>query len=133
MRRRDFREHHTRTVVSSLTGTAGAYAQAFTKLNDLVDLVAVDIFAQLVRFGRAAVVEPKTLDFDGSTPDRITADVAADDVPMVYLRPGRLVRFDHPLVDDLVRVESTGISETDGRIRMRLTGRVLFGTASVGR
>jgi hypothetical protein len=130
VRRAQYREHHTRHVVESMTGPAGAYARALGAVNDIIDLVTVDVLAQLTRFGRPVSVVPTSLALDEAGENWITADLT-DEMHTVFIRPGRLVQLANPLTPDLIRVESTSFTMNDVTTRIRIRGRVLPNSRSL--
>lgn len=122
--RAQYREYQTREVVDAMAGRAGEYARALWAINEVVDLVAVDVLAQLTRFGRPVAVEPFSVAFDEAGENRITADLI-DDMRTMFIKPGRLVHLVNPLTPDVIRVESASFSMNDGTARIRIRGRTL--------
>lgn len=126
MRRYEYREYHTKKAVDALSGFAGEYARSLTAVSDLIDLSVVDVFAQFVRFGRPVKITPGTVQFEGQGDDvRISVDID-DNSDAIFLNPGRIISFDHPLTSDLVRLDSVGVSvQDDNHARVRLGGSVI--------
>ncbi len=124
MRRAQYREHYTRQVVETMTGAAGAYARALGAVNDVIDLVTVDVLAQLIRFGRPVPIVPTSLDLDEAGENWITADLT-EEMRTIFIKPGRLVQLVNPLTPDLIRVHGTSFSRNDLTARVRIRGRVL--------
>ena len=60
--RAEFREHTTAEVIDSLAGSAREYADAFTGVQDLLTLVACDIFGELALFGEPWPVSVRNLE-----------------------------------------------------------------------
>jgi cell fate (sporulation/competence/biofilm development) regulator YlbF (YheA/YmcA/DUF963 family) len=120
LRRLAYRDHHTKHVVDSLTGAAREFALAFDAVNDLIDLAAVDVLAQLVRFDEPASLTPETLEFDQDADGYVTVHLR-DEGRLLFLRPGRLARIDHALITDAARVDGVGFSMDDDVATLRVT------------
>lgn len=122
LRRLEFRQHHTIDVVESLDGAAGKYATAFTQVDELIELVVADVLAQLVRAGRPTVVAPKHVEFTHG--GRRTA-MDLTDSESIWLKPGQLISPSHPLITEVVRIESSTFAIDAGRSRMHVEGPLL--------
>lgn len=126
-RRLEYREHQLKIAIESLSGAARQYAEKFSSLESLMELVCSDVFGQLVVFGDPKSISVTQVAFSaGSSSDlefRMT-----DPLAFLY-EPGDLLWIDSPISNDVIRLEAMSMNfwiadgeETHGR------GKVLRGT-----
>ncbi|SFC96941.1 hypothetical protein SAMN04487968_11722 [Nocardioides terrae] len=122
--RYNYREHHTREVVESLTGASRDFALAFDAVNGLIDLVAAETLAQLVRFDDVIHLTPGTMEFDDERPDYVTVHTNESE-ELLFATPGRLIKIAHPLIADVGRVEALGYAFQNDLASVKVTCRLL--------
>jgi hypothetical protein len=103
-RRQQFRRECTEEAIEALTGRPREFADAFARLDDLIDLVAIDILGQISCFGNPANIG--AVEIVEITPDRVRFLDTSDSFPHL----GGLVRLSEPLVRDVIRIDSISVS-----------------------
>jgi hypothetical protein len=102
-RRSEYRESVVTEEVDSLSGAAGIYGESFREVDELIESVASDVFAQLTCFPMETI-SCQGIDVEPSAPPRVTFEVSDDTFPTV----GQLAWLDDPLVLDAVQVREIG-------------------------
>ena len=103
-RRERFRIDQVDTVIQTLGGRPREFADSFQSVDDLIDLVAIEVFGQIVT--RGAPIELATIDdleIDGPNVRFVNSGQA-------YLPAGSLTRLPDPLVPEVVIVDSWAIT-----------------------
>ncbi len=119
----------THEIVGELPANAKKFADAFSVVDDLINLVTVEVFSQLIAFGLPAVLsDAHDIEIDPGPPPEARFDSAA---------PGHVSRLywvDHPLIRDAVQMNqaSLGTHVVHGT-RLRYSGRILTGTGQAWR
>lgn len=133
IRRDQYRQDRLERAISSLQGPAHAYALAFERAARLIELVADDVFGQLVAYGEPPSRRSGS-DLDivvGEDGARVLAFRAAD--PELW-NVGDVVWIDDPLVRDALHVTGISVSFTPlGGMDQEITAEVLERTAAAWR
>ena len=124
-RRERYRIDQVAEVVQTMTGKARDFADAFGLVDDLIDLVANDVFGQTVAIGAAiAVPQIADLEVDGQS-------VKFTNNSETPVAPGNLVALPDPLVQDVVLIEDLYFaSDPVSGMVVSFSGRPLRGSAS---
>lgn len=124
-RRERYRIDQVDEVVQTMTGRARDFADAFGQVDDLIDLVADDVFGQTVAIGAAiAVPQIADLEVDGQS-------VKFTNKSETPVAPGNLVSLPDPLVQDVVLIEDLYFaSDAVSGMVVSYSGRPLRGSAS---
>lgn len=125
-RRERFRIDQVEGVVQTLSGKPREFADAFEKVDEVIDLVANDVFGQLVTIGPAIEVAAiADLEWEGTT-------VKFRNVSDTAVAPGNLVTIPDPLVTDVLHIEDVMCaSDADSGMVVRYSGRLLAESATV--
>jgi hypothetical protein len=123
-RRQQFRRERTDEAIEALAGRPREFADAFARLDDLIDLVAINILGQLACFGTPMLVD--TVEIVELTPDRIRFIDHTDSFPHL----GALIRLSDPLARDVIRIDSIAMSSDQiSQMVMSVGGQRLSETA----
>lgn len=126
-RRTEYRSSTVAAVVESLEGAARDYAQAFSALQELLQLCTTDVFGELVAYGDPKEVRASMLEFPG--PDASIVEFTAPDADPISFGTGQLVWLEESLVRDVVRVEAMTMSFDDVQdMTFSFRARILDGT-----
>lgn len=124
-RRERYRIDQVNEVVQTMTGRARDFADAFEQVDDLIDLVANDVFGQAVTIG-AAIDVPQIADLE--TDGQSIKFTNKSETPVA---PGNLVSLRDPLVQDVVLIEDLSfVSDPVSGMVVSYRGRQLRGSAS---
>jgi hypothetical protein len=123
-RRNAFRRERVAEVVADLVGRPRELADAFDRIDDLIDRALVNIHGQLVVRGDVPVIEPLDLELDGP---QANFDYEGDDSFGV----GESVRLNDSMAAGAYRIDSMKLrfGEFEG-LRMSFTAQRLPGTAN---
>lgn len=123
-----YRQQVLADVLGTLVGAALEYAEAFDEAERLLELAASDVFGQLAVYRLIVLTGVSDLAAHGG--DRGTVEFTVEDT--AHLDAGSIAWMDDPLCPDAVHL--TGLSYSFDQAtgtRVRVTGRVLGGTAAV--
>jgi len=103
-RRERFRIDQVETVVQALAGRPKGFADSFRRVDDLIDLVAIDVLGQIAtRGGPIQLDTVENLEIDG-------ANIRFVNSSETYLPAGSLARLPDPLVPEVIIVDSWAIT-----------------------
>ncbi|MFE7721529.1 hypothetical protein ACFU44_21075 [Nocardia rhizosphaerihabitans] len=114
----------TREVIEELSGNARNFADAFSAVDDLINLVTVEVFSQLIAFGRpSALSEARDIEMDPGPP----AVARFNSFESAHI--GRLYWVNHPLIRDVIQIDQVflGADVVHGT-RLHYSGKILTGT-----
>lgn len=126
--RSEYRGNTTAEVIDSLAGSAREYADAFTGAQDLLTLVACDIFGELALFGEPWSVP--VLNLEAPEPGQPIVAFEAQGATGIFLTTGQVLWLSNESVTDAVRIEAMSMTFDVEGVRERCEARVLFGTAA---
>lgn len=126
--RAEFREHTTAEVIDSLAGSAREYADAFTGVQDLLTLVACDIFGELALFGEPWPVSVRNL--EAPQPGQPIVAFEAQGATGIFLTTGQVLWLSNDSIADAVRIEAMSMTFDVEGMRERFEAQVLLGTAT---
>ncbi|MBB4919116.1 YlbF family regulator [Streptosporangium saharense] len=131
MPRDEYRQLVLSEEIKALEGVALEYANAFDAAEQLVEMVASDIFGQISVYGNSDIfTKPQDLDIQPGDQQTVTFTLADDSWPDV----GMVAWLDDPFIVDALHI--TGINfnhnEAAGMVQ-RVTGVVLEETAAAWR
>lgn len=122
-RRERFRIDQVHAVFQALEGRPREFADAFERVDDLIDLVVINVLGQVVACGTPTVVDA----IDGLEIDPV--EVRFVNSGHAHVMPGRLIGLSDPLVPEVIIVDSwTMTDDSTTGIVMSHRGRHLAGS-----
>lgn len=101
--RSEYRAHTTVNVVEALTGTARAYADAFTDVHRLLTLTACDVFSELAVYGEPWPIP--VINIETSVPGQLVVEFETPGAAGLFIDIGQVLWLSNGAVTDAVRVE----------------------------
>ena len=124
VRREDYRRQQVAMVINELSDIAREFADAFEKIDELIDWVSLSVFGQLVAFGRPAVLT------DVEDVERVGGTITFQSNSR--FPRSSLVQIDHPLAPDLALVTSMSFYHDErGTVISKYEAKVLAGSAGL--
>lgn len=122
-RRERFRIDQVHAVVQALEGRSREFADAFERVDDLIDLVVINVLGQIVAYGTPTVLDAiDDLEID-------PVEVRFVNSSHAFTMPGCLARLSDPLVPEVIIVDSwTMTDDTATGVIMSHRGRRLPGS-----
>lgn len=121
MGRLNYRQYHTEAVPEHLSGSARTFANSFMDVEELVNVVMVEVFGQLV-MREAPILIGEYTDFS-ATAEKVEFNLNG------YVSTGSIVIAPSSPTKDAVQVQSVSIYVSDGNSGTRIDGMVLAGTS----
>lgn len=123
-----YRTHHTAEVIAQLTGTARGYADAFTAIEQLLDLATTDVFSDLAVFGDPFPIKVSSLEFSSRGGEPFVEFDAFGHLPMM-LDEEQVVWLEDTPVTDAVVLRGYQLNFSQTEVKARFTARILEGTS----
>lgn len=116
----------TSNLIAELSQPAKYFANAFDRVDQMINLVATDVFTQLLCYGSPSTLSgTSNLEIEPGNPPNVTFDLAGDAAHVC-----RIYWVDHPIVKDAIRIQSFSVqTNLVHGTHLKTSGSILVGSS----